>query len=128
VELQPKTYLIVYALIVTPIVISFFFLRKREGPSKLNLTSDDPLKKLDSSRMRMPVPSRAEDSGGEKSLNVFFQWNGHAWDAYEAFGLPAGSSLETVKAAYQSAISNGDPQTLLFFKAAYEAVVRHYAP
>jgi hypothetical protein len=39
-----------------------------------------------------------------KNLNVLFMHNGHDWDAYQVLGLPAGSRLEAVQAAYNTAL------------------------
>lgn len=64
-------------------------------------------------------------SSGERSLNVFFQWNGHTWDAYETLGVPAGSSREAVAKAYQQAVAQSDPESVPFFKAAYEAILKN---
>jgi hypothetical protein len=139
VELQPKTYLLIYAAIVTPIVVSFFFLRKRQGPSKLNLTGSEANQQIRGSGALKSNATTinaavidaavidAAPSPVEKSLNVFFQWNGHAWDAYETFGLPGGSSLEAVTDAYQKCLSSGDVQSMPYYQAAYDAVKRHYS-
>lgn len=63
-------------------------------------------------------------ANGERSLNVFFQWNGHTWDAYETLGIPAGSSPDAVAKAYQRAVAQGDSDSVPFFKAAYEAILK----
>lgn len=69
---------------------------------------------------------RAETSPMEKSLNVFFNWNGHTWDAYEVLDVPAGASLDTVYKAFERAKARADRETLPFLSAAYEAVVNTY--
>ncbi|OYZ20477.1 MAG: hypothetical protein B7Y39_10690 [Bdellovibrio sp. 28-41-41] len=43
-----------------------------------------------------------------KVLNVIFMWNGHGWDAYEVFGLPAGSSVRDVRLRFQELTSHAD--------------------
>jgi hypothetical protein len=60
----------------------------------------------------------------EKNLNVFFNWNGHSWDAYEALGLPAGSSREAVTRAFVEAERTSDPEALPFLRAAFDAILR----
>lgn len=150
-DLSPKQYLLIYALIVTPIVISFF-VRRKDLPSRLNLTggrrsreSQLPGQPTEPRPQVVPMAQRPRDSGEyprprvqqqkrvlqedsdrpvEKSLNVLFQWNGHAWDAYEVLGIPAGSSLETVKVAYQEQLTRGGPEAEPFFKTAYETIIR----
>jgi hypothetical protein len=159
VEFTPKQYLLLYALIVTPLVISFFFLRRRQTPTKLNFNAgqkaNDAQDAIDGTTKpgrpaplaaplaanlvrQLPQPPRQNEtrnpprySAGtvteirprSKSLNVFFQWNSHAWDAYEVLGIPAGSSPESAALAYQEQIRKGDPDSMLFFKAAYEAIL-----
>ncbi len=151
-DLSPKQYLIIYALIVTPILLSFFF-RKKDRPAQLRL--DDPgaqppkgpalegskkptargPSKPSAAAQNPPYGTRTEyrrrepqartpapSPVAEKSLNVLFNWNGHSWDAYEVLGLPAGSSKESVNAAYQKLLVQGDKDSLPFFKAAFEAI------
>jgi len=38
--------------------------------------------------------------GKSRSLNVFFNFNGHTFEAYEILGLPSGANLAQVKEAY----------------------------
>ena len=118
-DLQPKHYLLIYALIVTPIVISFFFIRRRQDPARLNLNRENAAKP---SEQLAGQPSPAS----EKVLNVLFNWNGHDWDAYEVLGLPAGSSVESVTVIYQKLLTQSEPDTLLFYKAAFEAIQKSH--
>lgn len=60
----------------------------------------------------------------ERSLNALFQWNGHTWDAFEVLGLPAGSSVESVRVAFQRAAALADQETLPFLKAALETIAQ----
>ncbi|MCB0365366.1 MAG: hypothetical protein H6624_08580 [Bdellovibrionaceae bacterium] len=60
-----------------------------------------------------------------KSLNVIFNYNGHSWDAYEVLGLPAGSSIEKVKAAFEESLAQVDPESRVFIETAYRAIVAH---
>ncbi|MGZ3721897.1 MAG: hypothetical protein ACXVA9_03130 [Bdellovibrionales bacterium] len=60
--------------------------------------------------------------GGERPLNVVFNYNGHSWDAYEVLGLPAGSSPEKVDEAYRSSIKTVDAGSRSFLEAAYRAI------
>ncbi len=73
-----------------------------------------------------------EDSGSHETtqirsqearpLNVHFNYNGHSWDAYEVLGLPAGSSLEKVDAAYEESVARVDAGSRPFMDAAYKAI------
>ncbi len=59
-----------------------------------------------------------------KSLNVLFNYNGHAWDAYEVLGVPAGASLPIVTEAYQKAVKEQVAhQSLDFLETAYKAIL-----
>ena len=37
----------------------------------------------------------------ERSLNCWFQYNGHTWDAYEALGVPGGADKQTCRRAFE---------------------------
>lgn len=67
-----------------------------------------------------PVPSSRRT---EKTLNVFFIYNGHDWDAYEVLGLPAGASLTMVTQRYQEVVRAADRAQLEFLDAAYQAIL-----
>ncbi len=58
-----------------------------------------------------------------RSLNVHFNFNGHSWDAYEALGLPAGSSQDKVEAAYQKAILSTSENSKEFYDHARQAIL-----
>lgn len=130
-----KQYVIGYIAIVTPIALSILFLRRgSSSPVQLRLKKGDPATPSavkptpvqPQQKMARPptVVQREPARPTEFSLNAFFNWNGHSFDAYEALGLPAGSSLESAHSAYQRAISGADEDSKLFFKAALEAIAR----
>lgn len=128
-DFTPKQYLLIYALVVTSIVVSFFFVRRNQNPTRLNLTArpERPQEKGEETptvASQQAVTASVSQSQ-EKSLNVFFQWNGHAWDAYEVLGLPAGSPPAVVQKAYQELLTQSSPESLPFFKAAYETIIRN---
>lgn len=144
VDLIAKKYLVVNAVVVTIVVLSIYFLRRRpKEPTPLDLRDDDhvasdrardvasvalsekPAPKFRDprlgwgnyqprSRKALPEPDRA--------LNALFQWNGHTWDGYEVLGLPAGSSVESARAAFDRAAALADKETLPFLRAALNAV------
>lgn len=60
--------------------------------------------------------------GGERSVNVIFNFNGESWDAFEVFGLPAGSGMATVEAAYKEALERADDRSRAFLDAAFKAI------
>lgn len=113
---DPKSFLILNAVIVTLLVLSFLALRKKEKPSRLNFKKDVPLEKLPVVPVDIP-------------LNVIFNYNGHSFDAYEALGVPAGSNLEEVKAGLARSIAaSADPTSTEFYKVAFEAIQKAAVP
>lgn len=58
-----------------------------------------------------------------RQLNVFFNWNGHTWDAYEVLGVPAGASRETVVQAFHVSRSQS-PDSTPFLQAATDAILK----
>ena len=94
-------------------------------------------KKRKPSRLRMRAPSsnlpetygktklKYEDmKQGLKSLDCFFIYNGHEFNAYESLEVPAGAPKEMVEAAYKKLLETADPSQKEFFRIAYEAIQR----
>jgi hypothetical protein len=138
VEITRENLLILYTVVVTPIVISFFFIRKGSKPPVTLKMREDTFPQPAPERKALPRSTRAtagrSDAGrayaqgetiqnpSETSLNVMFNWNGHSWDAYEVLGVPAGSSREAVTASYQAMKLQADGESLPFLQAAFEAI------
>lgn len=57
-----------------------------------------------------------------KVLNVIFMFNGHCWDAYEVFGLPAGSSIEQVQIKFDELLVSSDEGQKQFLQLAYSSI------
>ena len=57
-----------------------------------------------------------------KVLNVIFMWNGHGWDAYEGFGLPAGTCVSDVRKRYEELLSQADEGQKQFLQTALDAI------
>lgn len=55
-------------------------------------------------------------------LNVMFNFNGHTFDAYEALGVPAGSSLEDIEKAMAASLQGVDAGSGEFFTEAFAAI------
>lgn len=111
--LEQKDFLIANAVIVILFVAYFLTVRKKELPAKLNLKKDKPLSK---------AMAAASGDGGAIPLNVYFNYNGHSFDAYEALGVPAGSTWEEVQLAFQKNLAVTDPSSQEFYRVALEAV------
>ena len=58
----------------------------------------------------------------ERNLNVYFNYNGHSWDAFEALGIPAGSSITMAEEAYNRFSDKGDPSAQEFYSCAMQAI------
>lgn len=84
-------------------------------PTKLNMHAPDSAPLFVDKQTPAPM--------NEKSLNVIFNYNGHSWDAYEVFGLPAGSANSEVQKAYQLALKSCEPDSREFLETAYLAIV-----
>ena len=59
-----------------------------------------------------------------KNLSIYFVYNGHEWEAHEVLGVPAGSSMHNVTAAYQKLIVTSDPSTFEFYESSYQAILK----
>ena len=70
-------------------------------------------------------PSPSTPPKIERALNIYFNFNGHSWDAYEVLGLPAGSSLEKAKAAFVEATKNTSEASVEFYQVALSAIEQH---
>lgn len=107
---DPKTFIILNAVIVTLLVAYFLTLKRKPKQTKLNFKSDKPLETFS------PLPK-------DIPLNVFFNYNGHSFDAYEVLGAPAGSTAEEILAAYNKSLASAvDPSSKEFYRVAFEAI------
>jgi hypothetical protein len=132
-ELEAKKhFLILYGVIVTFVVMSLLFLkRKPDQPTRLNLrgSGKTPSSAVDEAKKSI----KAEDvevfdedfEPSVRQLGVMFNYNGHSWEAFEALGLPAGSSVEEVQKAYERVrVTATEPGAAEFFAAAYRAIMQ----
>lgn len=111
IPLNPKEFILYYVAFTVLALIAFFRRRPRRG-MRLKLRGQGnsaPKGQLDG------VPE-------ERSLNVVFQYDGQAWDAYEVLDLPAGSSLEKVEQIYKQKLTAADAGSRPFLEAAYQAI------
>lgn len=78
-----------------------------------------------SGRYSHPRYRKFLEEGGKdgKDLNVLFNYNGHSWDAYEVFGLPAGANIVDVTKAYQEALRDAEPHSHEFLETAFKAIL-----
>ncbi len=77
------------------------------------------LKRLEESQAQ-PVDVVA---GELRQLSVFFNWNGHTWDAHEVLGIAPGASRETVIQAFHQSRSQS-PDSTPFLQAAADSILK----
>ncbi|MBC7741593.1 MAG: hypothetical protein H7061_05320 [Bdellovibrionaceae bacterium] len=59
-----------------------------------------------------------------KTAKVYFAFNGHDWEAYEALGVPVTAPLTTVTKMYQHLIKTSDSSTFDFYESAHNAIIK----
>lgn len=122
--LTAGNFLILNGAIVTLLVIYFLFLKNSPSrPTKLNLKTG--AKASPKKQVETQVASNVEKPSvvdAAVPLNVIFNFNGHSFDAYEALGVPAGSSLQQIERAYSKCVSEYSQDSLEFYKAAHKAI------
>jgi|FLYM01.1.fsa_nt_gi hypothetical protein len=57
-----------------------------------------------------------------RELQVFFNYNGHTFEAYEVLGLPAGASMKMVQQNFNQQKILADSESRPFLEAAYNAL------
>lgn len=72
------------------------------------------------SKKSLASDSDSEEKGQEDA--VVFNWNGHAWDAFEVLGIPYGSSVEVIDKAYEKESARIEDDSRAFIRQAYEAI------
>jgi hypothetical protein len=130
-----QEFLILIGAIAGILLFAFSFGKKGFiKPSKLNLrhgngampefTSKNRRQIVPITRSRQSLEAQGFSGNSETSrnLNVVFNYNGHTFDAYEVFGLPAGAGIAEVTKAFNDAIKESDPQSAEFLNVAYQAI------
>lgn len=95
-----------------------------EAPVKRADEKSSPAKPAAAERGASRTAEPPHSARQEKTLNVFFLYNGHDWDAYEVLGLPAGASMTLVTQRYQEVLRSADKGQTEFFEAAYQAILK----
>lgn len=127
--MTPEQFVILNFIILLSFAGLFFWGRRGiKPPASLNLTSDSDSKKSESKNSVFPSVG-AEETVSEilsqnlKDLNPMFIYNGHTWDAFEVLGVLPGSSIETIRVAFDQVILKSDPSSHDFFKAALTTIL-----
>lgn len=132
--LKPTEFWLYYAAATLVALVIFARRRPRKGMRLRLLGRKESVKQTSgrdysqiAAELKGSTPPQAtsktsEPSAEARPLNVHFNYNGHSWDAYEVLGLPAGSSLEKVEAAYEESVARVDVGSRPFMDAAYKAI------
>lgn len=126
-----NSQIIVIVQVLIAAIFVLWILSRRGGspkPTVLNMTAETKPEAKPSPQKSKAEPSRnmtlltEETEVKAKVLNVMFMWNGYAWDAYEVFGLPAGSAVQDVRKRFQELASQSDDGQRQFLSAALNAI------
>jgi hypothetical protein len=108
-------FLILIGGFVIFLIVYFQGSKKKDLPTKLNMKATVP-----------PAPPQSPQSSQTQaapvSLNVIFNYNGHSFDAYETLGVPAGSSWDEVKVAFENTIAVNETASHEFYLTAFNAI------
>lgn len=123
VKSQMNSQFLVFIQVFIAAVFVIWILSRRgrnPKPTVLNMTTDNKTKpKI---KTYNSVNFTEGDEVQAKVLNVIFMWNGHSWDAYEVFGLPAGSPIEHVRERYTEMVAVSSESQKLFLNEALKAI------
>lgn len=75
-------------------ILLLFLSGKKIRPSLLNFKTQPKSPALPNREQNQNIEGRS------RVLNVFFNYNGETFDAYEILGLPGGTDLKTARAKY----------------------------
>lgn len=111
--------MVVFALLA---IVFFWGRRGQRSPTSLDMASKrfNSVETLADLEFKKLLHSSVDTNMEASSL---FNYNGHTWDAYEVLGIPAGSSLEVIKEAFEKALRRSDVSSHTFFKLALTAVL-----
>lgn len=120
--MNSQVFLLVNIAMGVIFVVLFLWRKGIAKPSQLSM-KQDAIKKSSRHLMSEEARRAAADPGANiRDLNVKFMFNGHAWDAYEVLGVPAGCSMSQVQAAYDKAAAASDEETIEFLDLALNAI------
>ena len=73
-------------------------------------------------------PSRRENTRELKLVgnpsNIWFNWNGHSWCAFEVLGVPSASSVALSQEAFRKAVATTASESHAFLNEAIQAIER----
>src|SRR4051812_2761029 len=119
--MDPLQLLVGYGFVVIILLLTFLRLRRVQRPSSLrmqNQSSDERFSPPKEHNLRL-----VKDFSEERTLNVYFNHNGHSWDAYEALGVPAGCGRDLVETAYRDLSARLDSDSKEFIQRGFDAIL-----
>lgn len=116
-ELNLQNFLWIQGLLILGGVLFLLWKPKSKKGMRLQL---DKTFKTDSSSLANLVEFKEKNSS--RSLQVFFNYNGHTFEAYEVLGIPAGASLAAVERAFREQRTLADSESRPFLEAAFAAL------
>jgi hypothetical protein len=124
-----REFLFINGAVVIGLVLFLLRHKRRNLPSYLNMTKKTSLPPgptdFPTGSKGQYKPKRNIDMG--MSLNCFFNYNGHTWDAYEVLGIPAKSPWEVVEAGFRRTLSiTQDKEKVGIIEAAYAALKEQF--
>lgn len=119
-----QNYITIHAILLICGVI-FMFWRRPQRPFLLKMRAKTSTSHTLPVKMKIGVERRGVEVSRGPTLNIHFNFNGHSFDAYEVLGVPAGSSLDKVQAAYLAASEKSDATSRPFLQAALQAIESH---
>lgn len=128
-----KYFLIFDGIIVLLLLLWIFRRDKYPRMRAKKFSGSSSPRKITGNRAAGPLKraeaANLEQNGqhSDRSLTLFFNYNGHSFEAFESLGIPAGSSFETAKIAYEKGSSQIDAESREFLKAALEAIRKNQA-
>lgn len=135
--MSEKNLILIYTLAVILVIATFFIGRRSKKPTSLNMEAKSPQGGLKSSiklsNKGISTYSSEKVAGSftqgnfaqgseEKSLNIYFNYNGETFEAYEVLGVPAGSSLQFIKEHLKTEAHRVDRAALLLYREALLAI------
>ena len=91
-------FFLIYGFIVTFLVLRLFLVKK-DTPTALKMENEKRASQNTPQEINTSFSDSTGGPTGERSLNCYFQYNGHLWDAFEVLGIPAGSDHEACERA-----------------------------
>jgi hypothetical protein len=141
--MNQNDFLLLNAGVVTLVVISLVVMRRKPPqPVKLQLHAKDSRVPAKPQQPQQPPPPGApppppgaakpgaapqSQRSVEKALNVFFDFDGRSYDAFDVLQIPAGSSLASAQIAFNTLARVSKPESQALLQTAISAITNHAA-